>query len=113
MYMGGNFSVGMSMAKAFEQAGKTDKKVFGVMMGNSTFFHGGLTGATEIIYNKENMIPCILDNRITGMTGHQENPGNGYTLQGETADAIKIEKVLEAYGFRKSILRTWWLWSRP
>ena len=45
------------------------------------------------------MIPVVLDNRITGMTGHQENPGTGYTLLGEPADAISIEKVLEAYGY--------------
>jgi indolepyruvate ferredoxin oxidoreductase alpha subunit len=97
--MGGGFSAGMGMAKAFEQAGVTDKKVFGVM-GDSTFFHSGMTGAAEIIYNKGHLIPCILDNRITGMTGQQDNPGSGYTLQGEPADTISIEKVLEAYGYQ-------------
>lgn len=101
--MGGGFSAGMGMAKAFEVEGITDKKVFGVM-GDSTFFHSGMTGAAEIIYNKGKMIPCILDNRITGMTGHQENPGSGYTLQGEVADAISIEKVLEAYGYQNIII---------
>ena len=97
--MGGGFSAGMGMAKAFEREGVTNKKVFGVM-GDSTFFHSGMTGAAEIIYNKGKMIPCVLDNRITGMTGHQENPGSGHTLQGEVADAISIEKVLEAYGYQ-------------
>ena len=97
--MGGGFSAGMGMSKAFEREGITDKKVFGVM-GDSTFFHSGMTGAAEIIYNKGKMIPCILDNRITGMTGHQDNPGSGYTLQGDVADAISIEKVLEAYGYQ-------------
>ena len=97
--MGGGFSAGMGMAKAFEREGVSDKKVFGVM-GDSTFFHSGMTGAAEIIYNKGKMIPCVLDNRITGMTGHQENPGSGHTLQGEVADAISIEKVLEAYGYQ-------------
>ena len=97
--MGGGFSAGMGMAKTFEREGVTEKKVFGVM-GDSTFFHSGMTGAAEIIYNKGKMIPCVLDNRITGMTGHQENPGSGHTLQGEVADAISIEKVLEAYGYQ-------------
>ena len=97
--MGGGFSAGMGMAKTFEREGVSDKKVFGVM-GDSTFFHSGMTGAAEIIYNKGKMIPCVLDNRITGMTGHQENPGSGHTLQGEVADAISIEKVLEAYGYQ-------------
>lgn len=101
--MGGGFSAGMGMAKAFEVEGITDKKVFGIM-GDSTFFHSGMTGAAEIIYNKGKVIPCILDNRITGMTGHQENPGSGYTLQGEVADAISIEKVLEAYGYQNIIV---------
>ena len=101
--MGGGFTVGMGMAKAFETAGITDKKVFGVM-GDSTFFHSGMTGAAEILYNGGKVIPCILDNRITGMTGHQENPGSGYTLQGEAADIISIEKVLEAIGYKNIIV---------
>lgn len=101
--MGGGFSVGMGMSKAFEQQGGALKKVFGVM-GDSTFFHSGMTGAAEILYNKGNMIPCVLDNRITGMTGHQDNPGSGYTLRGEPADAISIEKVLEAYGYQNIIV---------
>lgn len=101
--MGGGLSVGMGMSKSFEQEGVTAKKVFGVV-GDSTFFHSGMTGAAEIIYNKGKMIPCILDNRITGMTGHQENPGSGYNLEGDPARAISIEKVLEAYGFEKIIV---------
>lgn len=101
--MGGVFSAGMGMAKAFEMESVTDKKGFGVM-GNSTLFHSGMTGAAEIIYNKGKMIPYVLDNRITGMTGHQGNPGSGYTLQGDLADAISIEKILEAYGYRNIII---------
>ena len=96
--MGGGFSAGMGMAKSFQREGVTDKVVFGVM-GDSTFFHSGMTGAAEIIYNNGRMIPCVLDNRITGMTGHQDNPGSGYTLMGEEALMISVEKVLEAYGF--------------
>ena len=101
--MGGGFSVGMGMAKAFEAEGITDKVVFGVM-GDSTFFHSGMTGAAEILYNKGRVIPCVLDNRITGMTGHQDNPGTGYTLQGDVADAISIERVLEAMGYQKVLI---------
>jgi indolepyruvate ferredoxin oxidoreductase alpha subunit len=101
--MGGGFSVGMGMAKAFEVTGQTGKKVFGVV-GDSTFFHSGMTGAVEITYNKGKMIPCVLDNSITGMTGHQDNPGSGATLSGEVADSIKIENVLEACGYEKVII---------
>ena len=96
--MGGGFTVGMGIAKSFQREGVTDKVVFGVM-GDSTFFHSGMTGAAEIIYNNGRMIPCVLDNRITGMTGHQENPGTGFTLMGEPAPMISVEKVFEAYGY--------------
>ena len=101
--MGGGFSVGAGLAKALELSGQKEKKVFGVV-GDSTFFHSGMTGAVEIIYNNANMIPVVLDNHITGMTGHQENPGSGYTLKGEVANAIKIEDVLKAYGYKKVII---------
>ncbi len=101
--MGGGFSVGTGMAKAFEATGRADQKVFGVM-GDSTFFHSGMTGAAEILYNKGRIIPVVLDNHITGMTGHQDNPGSGKTLQGEMAAAIKIEAVLKAYGYENVII---------
>ena len=97
--MGGGFTVAMGMAKAFAATGQTDKKVFGVM-GDSTFFHSGITGAAEIIYNQGNLIPVVLDNSITGMTGHQDNPGSGYTLQGDIAESLKIEDILSACGFK-------------
>lgn len=97
--MGGGFSVGMGMSKAFEAYGVSDKKVFGVV-GDSTFFHSGMTGAAEIIYNKGRMIPCVLDNSVTAMTGHQDNPGTGETLMGETAPLILVEDVLKAMGYQ-------------
>ena len=100
--MGGGFSVGAGIAKTLEVLGQK-KKVFGVV-GDSTFFHSGLTGATEIIYNKANVVPVVLDNHITGMTGHQDNPGSGYTLQGEVAEAVQIERVLEGIGYKKILI---------
>ena len=100
--MGGGFSLAMGMSKAFE-ASSQKKKVFGVL-GDSTFFHSGMTGAAEILYNKGSVIPVVLDNHITGMTGHQDNPGSGYTLQGDMAAAIKIEDVLRAYGYQNIII---------
>ena len=100
--MGGGFSVGAGIAKTLEVLGQK-KKVFGVV-GDSTFFHSGLTGATEIIYNKANVVPVVLDNHITGMTGHQDNPGSGYTLQGEVAEAVQIERVLEGIGYQKILI---------
>ena len=100
--MGGGFSVAMGLSKAFAATGQ-QKKVFGVV-GDSTFFHSGMTGAAEILYNKGAVIPVVLDNHITGMTGHQDNPGSGYTLQGEIAAAIKIEDVLRAFGYENVII---------
>ena len=96
--MGAGFSAGMGIAKSFEKEGVTGKVVFGVV-GDSTFFHSGMTGAAEIVYNKGRMIPCVLDNRITGMTGHQDNPGTGYTLQGDPTALLSVEKILTALGF--------------
>ena len=101
--MGGGFSVGMGMSKAFDMLGDTNKKVFGIV-GDSTFFHSGMTGAAEILYNKGNIIPVVLDNSITGMTGQQENPGSGENLMGESAPSISIEKVLEAFGYKNVII---------
>ena len=100
--MGGGFTIAQGMSKAFEMTGQ-QKKIFGVV-GDSTFFHSGMTGAAEIIYNKGKVIPCVLDNHITGMTGHQDNPGSGYNLEGEVASAIKIEDVLHAYGYQNVII---------
>ena len=100
--MGGGFTIAHGMSKAFAMTGQ-EKKIFGVV-GDYTFFHSGMTGAAEIIYNKGRVIPCVLDNHITGMTGHQDNPGSGYNLQGEVASAIKIEDVLHAYGYENVIV---------
>ena len=100
--MGGGFTIAHGMSKAFAMTGQ-EKKIFGVV-GDSTFFHSGMTGAAEIIYNQGRVIPCVLDNHITGMTGHQDNPGSGYNLQGEVASAIKIEDVLHAYGYKNVIV---------
>lgn len=97
--MGGGFTVAMGMAKAFAVTGQKEKKVFGVL-GDSTFFHSGMTGAAEIIYNGGNLIPVVLDNSITGMTGHQDNPGTGFTLEGEIAQRLKIEDILSAMGYQ-------------
>jgi indolepyruvate ferredoxin oxidoreductase alpha subunit len=101
--MGGGFSVAMGLAKAFAVSGQTGKKVFGVV-GDSTFFHSGMTGAVEIIYNNGNVIPCVLDNSITGMTGHQDNPGTGFALSGEIAARIPVEDVLASYGYKNVII---------
>ncbi len=100
--MGGGFSVAW-VGESFERSGQTGKKVFGVV-GDSTFFHSGMTGAVEILYNAGAVIPCVLDNSITGMTGHQDNPGTGYTLSGEIAARVPIEDVLKSFGYQNVII---------
>ncbi|NLC27014.1 MAG: indolepyruvate ferredoxin oxidoreductase subunit alpha [Fastidiosipila sp.] len=99
--MGAGFSAAMGMAKAFAAKGE-DKIVFGVV-GDSTFFHSGITGAIEIIYNKGRVIPVVLDNSTTSMTGQQDNPGTGRTLSGEIAEKISIKAIFEAIGYKKII----------
>lgn len=96
--MGASLSAGHGFAKAFEIDGQDDKVVFGVI-GDSTFFHSGLTGAIEIIYNDSKVIPCVLDNHITSMTGQQDNPGTGKNLMGEVAAKIDIAGILSAIGY--------------
>ncbi len=68
------------------------------VMGDSTFFHMGINSLIDVVYNNSNSIHVILDNRITGMTGHQENPGTGYTLQGMKTKQIDIENLVRACG---------------
>ncbi len=96
--MGGGVSLGHGIYQASKKNDR-DVKVFGVV-GDSTFFHSGITGLIDIVYNKGNSTTVILDNRITGMTGHQENPGTGYTLMGEVTEQIDIVKLCEAIGVK-------------
>ncbi|NLP31215.1 MAG: indolepyruvate ferredoxin oxidoreductase subunit alpha, partial [Clostridiales bacterium] len=86
--MGASISAGHGASKAFERIG-ADTKVVSVI-GDSTFFHSGVTSLMDVVYNKGNSVTVILDNRITGMTGHQENPGTGYTLMGEPTEEVNI-----------------------
>ena len=96
--MGGSISTGHGAKKAFE-VGNVDKRVISVI-GDSTFFHTGINSLMNVIYNKGNTVTIILDNRITGMTGHQENPGSGYTLSGEKTHAIDLEGLCKAIGVK-------------
>jgi len=99
--MGGAFSVGHGMQKAFDLSGQ-DKRVVAVL-GDSTLFHTGINSLMEVLYNKSKTICLILDNRITGMTGHQENPGSGKLATGENAHAIEIAPLVRALGFKNVV----------
>lgn len=99
--MGSAFAVGHGAQKIFNM-GETKKRVIAVQ-GDSTFFHTGINGLINSVYNKDNTINVILDNRITGMTGHQENPGTGYKLQLEPTDIVDIETLVRACGVKHII----------
>ena len=69
------------------------------VIGDSTFIHSGMTGITDISYNMTNSTVIILDNSITGMTGHQQNPTTGKNLRGEPAGKVDLESLCRALGF--------------
>lgn len=71
------------------------------VIGDSTFMHSGMTGITDISYNMSNSTVIILDNSITGMTGHQQNPTTGKNLRGEPAGKVDLEALCRALGFNR------------
>lgn len=84
--------------KAMGAAG--EKNSVGVI-GDSTFMHSGMTGICDISYNMTNSTVIILDNSITGMTGHQQNPTTGKNLRGEPAGKVNLEALCHALGFNR------------
>ena len=68
------------------------------VIGDSTFMHSGMTGLVNIAYNATNSTVIILDNSITGMTGHQQNPTTGYNLKGDVAAKVNLEALCKALG---------------
>lgn len=93
--MGG--SIGME--HGFEKATGDSKNLVAVL-GDSTFLHSGITGLLNMVYNEAKGTVIILDNRITGMTGHQQNPGSGKNAKGEPAPAVNFEELVKALGVK-------------
>lgn len=83
--------------KAMGEAGESNS--VGVI-GDSTFIHSGMTGITDISYNMSNSTVIILDNSITGMTGHQQNPTTGKNLKGDPAYAVDLEMLCHSLGIK-------------
>lgn len=71
------------------------------VLGDSTFIHSGITGLIDIAYNKSNSVVIVLDNSITGMTGHQQNPTTGYTIKGDPTSAVNLEALCHAVGINR------------
>ena len=92
---------GVSMAHGIEKAGE-QKPVVGIV-GDSTFFHSGITGLLDIVYNKGASTIIVVDNRTTAMTGHQDHPGTGRTLMGDDTVVVDIEAIGRACGVRRVV----------
>ncbi len=82
------------------QNGEADSKTVAVI-GDSTFMHSGITGLVNIAYNESNSTVIIVDNSITGMTGHQQNPTTGFNLKGDVCAKIDLETLCRAVGIKR------------
>ena len=91
----------VSMVHGFQLADPENAKKTVAILGDSTFIHSGITPLINILYNKGAGTVIILDNSITGMTGHQQNPTTGYTLKGEATNMVNLEKLCEAVGVKR------------
>lgn len=90
---------GFNVARGKEQAKKSV-----AVIGDSTFIHSGITGLIDIAYNKGFSTVIVLDNSITGMTGHQNNPANGLTIKGDPTVAVNLEALAKAVGFNNVVV---------
>jgi len=99
--MGASIGVahGMDKARGIDFAKKTV-----AVIGDSTFIHSGITGLIDIVYNKGISTVLILDNSITGMTGHQENPTTGRTIKGEPTKQVDLVKLSQAVGIDRVVV---------
>lgn len=85
----------------FNKARPEKEKTSVAVIGDSTFMHSGMTGLVNIAYNSTNSTVIILDNSITGMTGHQQNPTTGYNLKGDVAAKVDLEALCKALGIER------------
>lgn len=92
----------VSALHGFNKArGEEAEKKSVAVIGDSTFMHSGMTGLVNIAYNATNSTVIILDNSITGMTGHQQNPTTGKNLKGDPAAAVNLEALCKALGIQR------------
>jgi len=96
---------GFNKANSFYAAEHADGEVTTgktvCVIGDSTFMHSGMTGLANVAYNESNSTVVILDNSITGMTGHQQNPTTGYNLKGDACTKIDLEALCHAMGIER------------
>jgi len=101
--MGSGWSCTIGLAQALKAQGDK-RKVLG-MLGDSTFFHSGITGLVDVVHANANVVLCLLDNSITAMTGHQDNPGTEKNIMGETVPAIDPVSIIRSTGLDDSRIR--------
>ncbi len=85
----------------FNAADPDNEKKTVAVIGDSTFMHSGMTGLVNIAYNATNSTVIILDNSITGMTGHQQNPTTGFNIKGDPAAKVNLEALCRALGINR------------
>jgi len=93
------FSMGASIGISHGVSKASGQKVISII-GDGTFFHSGIPGLINAVYNKSSPLIVVLDNRITAMTGHQQNPGTGKTLMGDSVEEIKIDEIVKSCGVK-------------
>ncbi|MCR4584226.1 MAG: indolepyruvate ferredoxin oxidoreductase subunit alpha [Lachnospiraceae bacterium] len=91
----------ISAIHGFNKADETRASKTVAVIGDSTFMHSGMTGLANVAYNQSDSTIIILDNSITGMTGHQQNPTTGYNIKGDPAGKINLEALCHAMGFNR------------
>ena len=99
--LGARVGMAMGMVKA---RGKDFAKNIVSVIGDSTFMHSGITGLVDIVYNKGNNTVIILDNSITGMTGHQDNPTTGYTIRKEPTKQVNLIALCKSIGVERVVV---------
>jgi indolepyruvate ferredoxin oxidoreductase alpha subunit len=98
--MDSTICMGASIGNAFGMEKAGHKGRLCAVLGDSTFFHSGMTGILNVLYNGGKVTTVVLDNRITAMTGHQDNPGTGKTITGDATCATDIIEVAKGMGYK-------------
>jgi indolepyruvate ferredoxin oxidoreductase alpha subunit len=102
--MGASMGMALGLDKGRGEADK-DKRIVAVI-GDSTFLHMGMQGLLDMVYNKGNVTVLLLDNRAVGMTGGQDNPGNGRDIHGDEAPRVDFAKLVAALGVKEERIHT-------
>jgi indolepyruvate ferredoxin oxidoreductase alpha subunit len=97
--MGASMGIALGLDKGRAEADANNRIL--AVIGDSTFLHMGMQGLLDIVYNKGNVTVLLLDNRAVGMTGGQDNPGNGRDIHGDPAPRVDFAKLVESLGVKK------------